>query len=455
MDQDILSLKNIYRFLTVYDYPVYSIGIIREEDKKGLTLNKFWQKILLPIWRSGASGRVIWRCSGNRNRYLSEICNRNLQIRHFEEYAMEVIANISSDTILQQMYRFTDFLVDKRYQYEAFMQKWPLFLKMLCQKDELFHEETARLFQENERYRESMEAAGERGKLFYVSWILTMSVLHALTGPLMSGREMAAIRTDKQYNMMNLWNGSQEAYQSDKGTLQYLNRMADAWIEEAVPRQHFFGREFELFDLREKLHQGGKYILTGSSGVGKTELLRQFLLYCHSEKAIDALMVVPYQGDLEGSVLRANSVEWGAGPMDAMSRLQAGIQALRGKKVLLLIDHVDHGPEEDKALEILIDLPCHILITAERLQLKGFEEIFLGNISAESALLIFRDNYGMPLSERDCQVMERLFEQENCRNTQLLCRLGRLAARERWTVEELERKIAGPACFREELLYQQ
>ena len=367
---------------------------------------------------------------------------------------MEVIANISSDTILQQMYRFTDFLVDKRYQYEAFMQKWPFFLKMLCQKDELFHEEAAGLFQENERYRESMEAAGERGKLFYVSWILTMSVLHALTGPLMSGREMAAIRTDKQYNMMNLWNGSQEAYHSDKGTLQYLNRMADAWIEEAVPRQHFFGRELELFDLREKLHQGGKYILTGSSGVGKTELIMQFLLYCHSEKAVDALMVVPYQGDLAGSVLRANSVEWGAGPMDAMSRLEAGIRALKGKKVLLLIDHVDHGPEEDKALEILIDLPCHILITAERLKLKGFEEIFLGNISAESALLIFRDNYGMPLSEQDCQVMERLFERENCRNTQLLCQLGRLAARERWTVEELEQKIAGPTRFREELLYQ-
>lgn len=455
MDQDILSLKNIYRFLTVYDYPVYSIGIIREEDKKGLTLNKFWQKILLPIWRSGTSGRVIWRCSGNRNRYLSEICNRNLQIRHFEEYATEVIANISSDTILQQIYRFTDFLVDKRYRYEAFTQKWPFFLKMLCEKDELFHEEAAGLFQENERYRESMEAAGERGKLFYVSWNLTMSVLHALTGPLMSGREMAAIRTDKQYNMMNLWNGSQETYQSGKGTLQYLNRMADAWIEEAVPRQHFFGRELELFDLREKLHQGGKYILTGSSGVGKTELLRQFLLYCHSEKAVDALMVVPYQGDLAGSVLRANSVEWGAGPMDAMSRLEAGIRALKGKKVLLLIDHVDRGPEDDKALETLIDLPCHILITAKRLQLKGFEEIFLGNISAESALLIFRDNYGMPLSERDCQVMERLFEQENCRNTQLLCQLGRLAARERWTVEELEQKIAGPARFREELLYQQ
>ena len=174
MDQDILSLKNIYRFLTVYDYPVYSIGIIREEDKRGLTLNKFWQDILLPSWRSGISGRMIWRCSGSRNRYLSEICNRNTQMHHFEEYAMEVIANISSDTILRQMYRFTDFLVEKRYRYEAFMQKWPFFLKMLCQRDELFHEEAARLFQENERYRESMEATVERVKLFYVSWILTM-----------------------------------------------------------------------------------------------------------------------------------------------------------------------------------------------------------------------------------------------------------------------------------------
>ena len=99
--------------------------------------------------------------------------------------------------------------------------------------------------------------------------------------------------------------------------------------------------------------------------------------------------------------------------------------------------------EEDRVLEALINLPCHILITAERLQLEGFEEIYLGNISADSTLLIFQDNYGMLISEQDCQIMERLFEQKNCFNTRLLCHLGRMAAQERWMVEELERKIAG------------
>lgn len=44
MEKDILSLRNIYRFLTVNDYPIYSTGVFKEENRKGLTLTKFWQR---------------------------------------------------------------------------------------------------------------------------------------------------------------------------------------------------------------------------------------------------------------------------------------------------------------------------------------------------------------------------------------------------------------------------
>ena len=41
-----LSLKNLYRLLTVKDYPVYSTGILRRKNKKGLTLVRFWDEYL-------------------------------------------------------------------------------------------------------------------------------------------------------------------------------------------------------------------------------------------------------------------------------------------------------------------------------------------------------------------------------------------------------------------------
>ena len=42
-----LSLKNLYRLLTAKDYPVYSTGILRRKNKKGLTLVRFWDEYLL------------------------------------------------------------------------------------------------------------------------------------------------------------------------------------------------------------------------------------------------------------------------------------------------------------------------------------------------------------------------------------------------------------------------
>ena len=51
-EKNYLSLKNIYRLLTVNDYPIYSNGIIGEKDKRGLTLIKFWKQQLLYAWRN-------------------------------------------------------------------------------------------------------------------------------------------------------------------------------------------------------------------------------------------------------------------------------------------------------------------------------------------------------------------------------------------------------------------
>ena len=62
-----LSLKNLYRLLTVKDYPGYSTGILIGKHKKGLTLGRFWNEYLLYEWRNTEHGRMIWRTSGSKN----------------------------------------------------------------------------------------------------------------------------------------------------------------------------------------------------------------------------------------------------------------------------------------------------------------------------------------------------------------------------------------------------
>lgn len=65
MEYDILSLKNLYRLLTVNDYPIYSTGVIQKKELHGLTLLKFWQDMLRIEFRKEKYGKVIWRNTGS------------------------------------------------------------------------------------------------------------------------------------------------------------------------------------------------------------------------------------------------------------------------------------------------------------------------------------------------------------------------------------------------------
>ena len=101
-----LSLKNLYRLLTAKDYPVYSTGILRRKNKKGLTLVRFWDEYLLYEWRNTVHGRLIWRTSGSRNRYHSEICNRRADFPLYEVYIQEVLDGLTAENFGKQLRLF-------------------------------------------------------------------------------------------------------------------------------------------------------------------------------------------------------------------------------------------------------------------------------------------------------------------------------------------------------------
>ena len=64
MQKDNLTLRNLYNFLMIRDYPIYSTGIIGNEQKKGITLSKFWRDTLLPEFTGGKYGKMIWKNTG-------------------------------------------------------------------------------------------------------------------------------------------------------------------------------------------------------------------------------------------------------------------------------------------------------------------------------------------------------------------------------------------------------
>ena len=119
MKTEILSLNSIYRFLTTKDYPVYSNGIISKNNKRGLTINIFCDKNILVDFKERKNGKIIWRMEGSRNRYLSEICNRSGNQSIHREYIKEVLAVISQETVLRQIFQVMSFLLERQYNIEA------------------------------------------------------------------------------------------------------------------------------------------------------------------------------------------------------------------------------------------------------------------------------------------------------------------------------------------------
>ena len=97
-----LSLKNLYRLLTVKDYPVYSTGILIGKNKKGLTLGRFWNEYLLYEWRNTEHGRMIWRTSGSKNRYHSEFCNRRENFPLYTIYMQEIMNGMGTESFGNQ-----------------------------------------------------------------------------------------------------------------------------------------------------------------------------------------------------------------------------------------------------------------------------------------------------------------------------------------------------------------
>lgn len=238
MKREVLSLKSIYKFLTLNDYPVYSEGIIKKDNRIGLTLNKFCSENILVDFKNRKTGKIIWRTEGSRNRYISEICNRSERLSIYKEYAEEVL--LAAD-----------------YFYNAIEE------------------------------RKSVEGQGVMVDTFCCGWILTMFTIHALMGNGEGEEHLHKIRIDKNYTLLEMLNRYQKASEAQRGEVSFLTGSNTELSCPPLKPGHFFGREVEMFELREMLMRGGAYLISGMGGSGKTELMRQFLKICVEEALVD------------------------------------------------------------------------------------------------------------------------------------------------------------------------
>lgn len=437
MKTDILSLKSLYQFLTINDYPVYSEGIITKKNHRGLTLTKFWQENILYDFRDRKYGRQIWRNGQGRNRYISDICNRSQRLGCYGEYAEEVCAAADGETVLRQIQQFMSVLTQRNYNYEIFCQKLPAYIRLLAEWDESFSGDAQSFFEDALTKEQKFACQGNDGRAYYCGWFLTLLMLHALSGNGEGESALGRLRADSSLSMEALAIACTRKDTEKKKEVVWLTGKNSQLCSAPLSQQHFFGREEELFELREMLLRGGKYLVSGMGGIGKTELMRQLIQCCEEDGLTDYICAVQCEGSLMTSFVKAFPRIRGTNAEDNFNEALECIRAHGEERVLIVVDNMNEYEEEP--LAALEALPATIFITSRYQELKGFTTCPVRFIDRGAGKLIFRDNYEKALTAEDKHALSDILKDDIWRHTLTLRLLGRAAADRGWTVSELKK----------------
>lgn len=437
MSREILSLKGLYQFLFVKDYPVFSNGIISKSNKVGLTLTKFWQENVLIDFRNLKYGRMVWRTEGGRNRYISEFCNRSERISFYEEYVREWGNIVNQDVLLRQINQFSGFLLERNYHYDVFVQKLEAYIKVLSEKDSAFSKGAEMFFEEALEDRRYLEEFGLKGQAFFCGWILSFLMLHAMAGNGEDESFLRQLRRNQEISLRSLGKLFVKAEKPSKRDVKLLTTKNSEICREALDGRHFFGREEELFELLDMLKVGGKYLISGIGGIGKTEIMRQLLQSTIEDGLADYVCVVQYEGSMADSLIRAFGRTYSGDKEIKLQESLAMVHMHADERVLMLVDNVSHSVEEDKDIELLLKLPATIFMTSRYQTMQGFETYNLKPISKNAGALIFRDNYALPINSMDKQLLMELLEKDIWCHTLTLRLLGKAARAKNWTLQEM------------------
>lgn len=438
MEKMTLSLKSIYRLLMTNDFPIYSESVIDEKNRKGQTLLKFWQSLVVSEFRCLPCGQIIWRNDGRRNRYVSNLCNRNPEMKLYPEYAKELASQIGAAALLNQLQKFSAFLSGRNYKHDILLRRIRELMRLAEADDPLVSGEITTHIENAIAWQSS----DSNKSLFQASYLLTVLMLYAAAGEAMDDSAMEVLR-EHNYSVSALWDIKLNPPAPAHASLAYLTERVNILQDKPLPHQRFFGREEELFNLKEMAVQGRKCLISGVGGIGKTELLRQLIQSCEEEQSIDCIAIIPYA---TGIVESFGKVFPGFRYQEAEESFNHVLYQLEekvseGNRVLLLVDNMNNTLEDDPALSRLASISCGVLITSRCPELEGFETYRICDPSVSTCALIFRDNYGNPLTQEDRAVLDDLLRKGSLCHPLTLRLMARAAHSNGWSVQELKEHL--------------
>lgn len=274
--KEVLTPKNVYRFLTDNLPGLYPHGVIPAAERKGLTLVKFWAQVLdgiiPPEWHASLFGGT------QRSRRLSDMMNRTGVQPLPPKLQQEMNALLSGETLIRLSQQVQDFLRSAHYDADALTRALPDFVRMMMENEECMKPEHVQVFENLRQSRETLP------RTFVDMLTLSWLVLLAFYGPEMGSRELLDFCQAQEHSAQALYLLSSHVTFGRRVPLSMTGRNCELCRQGLSKDEYVMDAASCLPQLTDAIRQGGKIAVTGMGGIGKTEMTRQALALLAKEE---------------------------------------------------------------------------------------------------------------------------------------------------------------------------
>lgn len=428
--KEVLTPKNVYRFLTDNLPGLYPHGVIPAAERKGLTLVKFWAQVLdgiiPPEWHASLFGGT------QRSRRLSDMMNRTGVQPLPPKLQQEMNALLSGETLIRLSQQVQDFLRSAHYDPDALTRALPDFVRMMMENEECMKPEHEQVFENLQKSRETLP------RTFVDMLTLSWLVLLAFYGPEMGSRELLDFCQAQEHSAQALYLLSSHVTFGRRVPLSMTGRNCELCRQGLSKDEYVMDAASCLPQLTDAIRQGGKIAVTGMGGIGKTEMTRQALAVLAKEELFSRMAWVQYEKSLTASLRMAFDGLDGVAEENVLSTVREKLEAPYQGRTLLLIDSVDMPPEADEGLREIEHWGCDVLVTTRFPLGEGFRNIAVPLLSEEAsrALFVQHDPYLKSMGSAETEALHQVLSRVAGHPLAIIL-LAHLAKMKRWTMAQL------------------
>lgn len=428
--KEVLTPKNVYRFLTDNLPGLYPHGVIPAAERKGLTLVKFWAQVLdgiiPPEWHASLFGGT------QRSRRLSDMMNRTGVQPLPPKLQQEMNALLSGETLIRLSQQVQDFLRSAHYDADALTRALPDFVRMMMENEECMKPEHVQVFENLQKSRETLP------RTFVDMLTLSWLVLLAFYGEEMCCRELMDFCQAQEHSAQALYLLSSHVTFGRRVPLSMTGRNCELCRQGLSKDEYVMDAASCLPQLTDAIRQGGKIVVTGMGGIGKTEMTRQALALLAKEELFSRMAWVQYENSLASSLRMAFDGLDGVAEENVLSTVREKLEAPYQGRTLLLIDSVDMPPEADEGLREIEHWGCDVLVTTRFPLGAGFRNIAVPLLSEEAsrALFVQHDPYLKGMGSEETEALHQVLSRVAGHPLAIIL-LAHLAKMKRWTMAQL------------------